>query len=50
MKTTNIGASRILLRRSNIPALAAGKRAFRQLRLVCEPYLWHSQRARASQS
>ena len=30
----NYGASRILLLWSNIPALAAGKRAFRQLRLV----------------
>ena len=38
MKTTNIGASRILFLWSNIPALAAGKRAFRQLRLVCEPF------------
>lgn len=38
MKTTNIEAPRILLLWSNIPALAAGKRAFRQLRLVCEPF------------
>ena len=33
--TSRGGASRILLLWSNIPALAAGKRAFRQLRLVC---------------
>ena len=32
------GALRILLLWSNIPTLAAGKRASRQLRLVCEPF------------